>query len=33
MIEYDRIDASERIDATKNKLVSRECWVCRYWYF
>ena len=33
MIEDDRIDASEGTDSTKNKLVSRECWVCRYWYF
>ena len=30
MIEYDRIDITEGIDLTKNKLVSRECWLCRY---
>ena len=33
MLEYDRIDASECIDSTCNKLVSRECWMCHFWYF
>ena len=33
MLEYDRIDASEGIDSTRNKLVSRECWMCHFWYF
>ena len=32
MLEYDRIDASEGIDNTRNKLVSRECWMCHFWY-
>ena len=33
MLEYDRIDASEGIDSTKNKLISKECWLCGFWYF
>ena len=33
MLEYDRIDASEGIDNTRNKLVSKECWMCHFWYF
>ena len=33
MLEYDRIDLSEGIDATQNKLVSRECNLCNFWYF
>ena len=33
MLEYDHIDDSEGIDSTKNKLVSRECWMCHFWYF
>ena len=33
MLEYDRIDSSEGIDSTRNKLVSRECWMCHFWYF
>ena len=33
MIEYDRIDFAEGIDLTKTKLVSRECWLCGYYYF
>ena len=33
MLEYDRIDNSEGIDITQNKLVSRECWMCHFWYF
>ena len=33
MIEYNRIDVAEGIDLTKNKLVSRECWLCGYYYF
>ena len=32
MLEYDRIDISERIDI--NKLsASKECDICHYWYF
>ena len=26
-------DVNEGIDANKNKLVSKECWICGYWYF
>ena len=32
MIEYERVDISERIDLNKtNKL--KECMLCHYWYF
>ena len=32
MLEYDRIDISEGIDANKtNKL--KECMLCHHWYF
>ena len=33
MLEYDRIDLSESIDTTQNKLVSRECSLCHFFYF
>ena len=33
MLEYDRIDNSEGIDNTRNKLVSKECWMCHFWFF
>ena len=33
MLEYDRIENSEGIDSTHNKLVSKECWMCCFWYF
>ena len=33
MLEYDRIDNSEGIDSTHNKLVSKECWLCHFWLF
>ena len=33
MLEYDRIDNSEGIDSTRNKLVSRECWMCHFCFF
>ena len=33
MLEYDRIDNSEGIDSTRNKLFSKECWMCCFWYF
>ena len=33
MLEYDRVDISEGIDATQNKLDSRECWMCHFWFF
>ena len=32
MLEYDRIDISERIDVNKTSL-SKECDIFRYWYF
>ena len=34
MLYYDRIDVSEGIDVNVNKIsTSKECDVCRYWYF
>ena len=33
MLEYDRIDISEGIDTTQNKLVSKECSFCHFLYF
>ena len=33
MLEYGRIDVSEGIDSTCNKLVSRECLLCHFWYY
>ena len=33
MLEYDHIDVSEGIDSTCNKLFSRECWLCHFWYY
>ena len=33
MLEYDRIDISEGIDADKNILTSKKCYSCGYWYF
>ena len=32
MLEYDRIDISERIDIKKTNA-SKECKICHYWYF
>ena len=32
MLEYDRIDISERIDVNKINS-SKECDICHYWYF
>ena len=32
MLEYDRIDISEEIDANKTNA-SKECDICHYWYF
>ena len=32
MIEYKRIDISERIDVHKTNK-SKECMLCHYWYF
>ena len=32
MLEYDRIDISERIDVNKRNL-SKEYDICHYWYF
>ena len=33
MLEYDRIDLSEGIDNKKCKETSRECSLCRFYYF
>ena len=33
MLGYDKIDVNEDIDVTKTRLISRECWICSYWYF
>ena len=33
MLEYDRIDISERIDVNKSNDNSKECDICHYWYF
>ena len=33
MLDYDRIDTSEGIDANKNILTSKNCYLCDYWYF
>ena len=32
MLEYERIDISERIVVNKTNL-SKECYICHYWYF
>ena len=32
MIEYERIDISDRIDVNKTNK-SKECKFCHYWYF
>ena len=32
MLEYNKIDISERIDVNKTNL-SKECDICHYWYF
>ena len=32
MLEYERTDISEGIDANKTNL-SKECDICNYWYF
>ena len=32
MLEYDRIDISERIEINKTNA-SKECDICHYWYF
>ena len=33
MVEYDRIDISEGIDIKKCKETSRECSLCKFYYF
>ena len=33
MLEYDRIDISEGIDIEKCKETSRECSLCKFYYF
>ena len=33
MLEYDRIDISESIDIKKCKEISRECSLCKFYYF
>ena len=32
MLEYDRINVSERIDINKTNS-SKECNICHYWHF
>ena len=33
MLEYDRIDISEGIDINKFEEISRECSLCKFYYF
>ena len=33
MLEYNRSDISEGIDVNKNKNISRECSLCKFYYF
>ena len=33
MLEYNRIDLSEGIDIKKCKETSRECGLCKFYYF
>ena len=33
MLEYDRIDITEGIDIKKCKEISRECSLCKFYYF
>ena len=33
MLEYDRIDLSERIDVDKCEDTSKKCNLCQYYYF
>ena len=33
MLEYDRIDISEGIDIKKYKETSKECSLCKFYYF
>ena len=33
MLEYERIHVLEGIDAKKSRDKSKECDLCRYWYF
>ena len=33
MLEYDRIDVSERIEVNNKTNGSRECIISHYWYF
>ena len=33
MLEYDRIDISEGIDIKNCKEISRECNLCKFYYF
>ena len=32
MLQYERINVSERIDINKSNK-SKECMICHYWYF
>ena len=32
MLQYEKVDLSERIDSNKTSL-SKECMLCHYWYF
>ena len=33
MLEYDRIDLSEGIDINKCKYISKNCSLCKFYYF
>ena len=33
MLEYDKIDISEGIDIKRCKETSRECSLCKFYYF
>ena len=33
MLEYDKIDISESIDINKCEKTSRECSLCKFYYF
>ena len=33
MLEYDRINISESIDINKCEETSRECGLCKFYYF
>ena len=33
MLEYDRMDVSEGIGVNKNKYISKQCSLCKFYYF